>query len=392
MAKIVVEIVGKFCDNHSLTIINRNLALELAKHEDRFDVFITPRDHFDPKWKLRKAQAEGLDRLASKPKVAPDIQIRHQYPQSWRWPEHEKTKVVFIQPWDYVRIPSEWQYKFETFADALITPSAWTADNYLHSGMNPERLFVVPNGYDPAIFKPGKEACRFFDDKKLTFAFVGNHQKRKGLDILLQVWKETFTKGEPVRLFIKDNPAVYGRNKLREVVADLPKSSGCAEIVYCDEMLSEEEMASIYRSAQVLVHPYRGESFGMHVQEAVACGAFPIVTQGGPTEEFVPADVGYRIEAQVVVLDMTSPELFATKPGDSLTLMGWHAQALEPKAEALKERLRAIAASPEKEALFAKVRAHRSANTWENVVMRYAEVIERVQGARPTTRRRRFEG
>ena len=93
MAKIVVEIVGKFCDNHSLTIINRNLALELAKQGDSLDVFITPRDRFDPKWKLRKAQAEELDRLASKPKVAPDIQVRHQHPQYWRWPEIGRAHV-----------------------------------------------------------------------------------------------------------------------------------------------------------------------------------------------------------------------------------------------------------------------------------------------------------
>ena len=74
------------------------------------------------------------------------------------------------------------------------------------------------------------------------------------------------------------------------------------------------------------------------------------------------------------------------------TLMGWHAQTLEPKSDALKERLRAIFTGPDKKSLFAKVRAYHSPNTWQNVGKRYAEVLRQVHDAHGTTRRRRFEG
>lgn len=391
MARITVELVGRFFDNHSLSIINRNIALELASHGEPIDLLVTPRDRPDPKWKVDQTQVRRLTELASRERRVPDVQVRHAYPPMWEWPGDATTKVIYIQPWDYVRIPFEWQYKFETFADAVITPSRWTAENFVHSGLNPEYVFVVPNGYNPQVFNSDPEKSRFFDESKFTFLFVGNHQKRKGLDILLGVWKETFVKGEAVRLFIKDSPQIYGRNKIAALAEELPKSSGCAEILYNEAVLSEPEMANLYKNAPVLVHPYRGEGFGMHIQEAIACGAFPIITEGGPTEEFVPKDLGFRIESQVVVLDMTSPELFAIKPGDSLTLMGWHAQTLEPKAAALKERLRSIFDAADRDARLAKVKSFRSPNTWANVGQRYVEVIRKVHERAPDTRRQRFD-
>ena len=47
-----LEIIGKFYDNQSLSIINRNLLVEMDKKGT--DVFITPIDSFDPKYNLDK--------------------------------------------------------------------------------------------------------------------------------------------------------------------------------------------------------------------------------------------------------------------------------------------------------------------------------------------------
>ena len=70
----------------------------------------------------------------------------------WRWPAQSKTKVVYIQPWEYTKIPFEWQYKFEQFADYLITPSQWSINNFLDSGLSPHKAAVVANGYDSQYF------------------------------------------------------------------------------------------------------------------------------------------------------------------------------------------------------------------------------------------------
>ena len=78
---MIIEIIGKFFDNHSLSIINRNLAIGLAAKND---VYITPLDGFTPDAKLDKEIVKKLKTIMSKKwgKKEADLQIRHSYPQS----------------------------------------------------------------------------------------------------------------------------------------------------------------------------------------------------------------------------------------------------------------------------------------------------------------------
>lgn len=371
---IIVEILGKFYDNHSLSIVNRNIALELSKYNN-IKLFITPLDRYSPSNKVNKQELKILKSLEKSSKEDPDIQIRHTYPPIWRFPVSKKTKVIFIQPWEYSKTPFEWQYKWENFADAVITPSMWTGDKYLDSGLNPDRLHIIPNGYDPNIFNTTAEDSKFFDSKKFTFLFVGNHQYRKGLDILLNIWRDTFVRADNVQLFIKDTPQIYGHNNLLSQILHLQYHLDCGKIIYNNDLLSDKDMANIYKNSKVVVHPYRGEGFGMHIQESVACGAFPIITDSGPTEEFIPKEIGFRINTNKKVVDLTSPEIFATKPGDSLTNMGGHGWVLDPLPEHLKFTMRLIYSHHERKKFFDKVKQYENPNTWEAIGKKYLDTI-----------------
>ena len=374
---INVEIIGKFYDNHSLAIINRKLAIGLDKVDD-INIFITPLDAYGPEHKTNKDEVKVLKKLERKTETEPDIQIRHTYPPIWRWPSSSKTKVIFIQPWEYAKIPFEWQYKWENFADGVITPSMWTGDKFLEAGLNPGRLFVIPNGYDEKIYNKTPEESKFFDSKKFTFLFVGNHQKRKGLDVLLDVWKDVFVRADNVQLFIKDTPQIYGQNNLLSQILRLQYHVDCGKVLYNSDLLSDKEMANIYKNAKVVVHPYRGEGYGMHVQESVACGAYPIITDQGPTEEFIPREIGARIQTQRNHIDITSPELFALKPGDSVTGMGGHSWILEPEAENLKFQMRLIYQHHERKAMIDQVKSYDNPNKWDTVINSYKNAIIKV--------------
>ena len=384
---VTVEILGKFYDNHSLAIINRKIAIELSKYSENVNVYITPLDRYSSSNNLDKEEVKVLKTLEKNSSEEPDIQIRHTYPPMWRFPVSKKTKIIYIQPWEYSKIPLEWQYKWENFADAVITPSMWTGDKYLDAGLNPERLHIIPNGYNPEIYNTEPEESKFFDPKKFTFLFVGTHQTRKGLDILLNVWKDAFVKADNVQLFIKDTPQIYGHNNLLSQILSLQYHVDCGKIIYNSDLLSDKDMANIYKNSKVVVHPYRGEGFGMHIQESVACGAFPIITSQGPTEEFIPQEIGFRINTQRKAVDLTSPELFAVKPGDSLTNMGGHAWILEPEAEHLKFNMRLIYSHHERKKFFDKVKEYENPNTWENVGKKYLETILVVHSKADTPRR-----
>jgi glycosyltransferase involved in cell wall biosynthesis len=361
-----IKIVGKFYDNHSLSIINRYLALELAKVFPD-SVCIEPID--EPNY-LNKVSLSTLSELKKLESDAPaEIEIRHSYPIKWNWPSDNNTKVIYIQPWEFMAMPSEWQYKFDTFADAIITPSRWTANVYESAGINPHKIHVIPNGYNPEVFYN-----RNTDKETKTFLFVGCNQFRKGVDILLNAWANATKLTDNVKLIIKDTPSIYGRTSLQQDIIKLQYNSKCGRIEYDDANKSETDMAELYSSCTYIVHPYRGEGFGMHLQEAEACGVIPIVSQGGPADEFLTKPIFINTGRRVVNVY----DIFALKPGDSMSHMGQHRWVLEPDVNHLTSILNKLAASNVTIDF-----PSGNDNTWENIAKEYVRVITSVQTKKP---------
>lgn len=380
-----IEFVGKFYDNHSLSIVNRNIVLEMVRKGQ--DVKIVPLDAYDPDYGINKEdikvlkQAEMLERAE-----APDIQVRHSYPPIWNWPISDETKIVYIQPWEYPKAPFEWQYKFETFADAVIVPSNYVMDVFSKGGLNPAEGFVVPNGYNDALFnleKGDSVEHLNIDSSKFNFVYVGNSQWRKGLDILLNVWANCFKKYDNAKLIVKDNPRVYGRSNLLQEIINMQYKTGCAEVIYIDDELSDKEMSDIFKASNVLVHPYRAEGFGMHVQEAVACGCIPIISANGPTDDFIPNDAGLKLPTQGKAINITDPSIFAMKPGDAATLMSTHTFIQEPKPEELDKALKYVYNSHEKDVMYDKVKSINTLTNWSTVVDNYIGVFNEVNSRLP---------
>jgi glycosyltransferase involved in cell wall biosynthesis len=312
-----IELVGKFFDNHSLSIVNRNIALSL---KDKVNLRCVALDEPTSN-SVDKSEIEQIVELTKKEEFIPEVQVRHSYPPIWNWPISEKTKIAYIQPWEYRTVPFEWQYKFETFADLVIAPSKFNISSYTSSGLNPSRTKVVPNGYNPNIYYNKNKRS----DSKIKILYVGCHQFRKGVDILLKLWSNATKNSDNLSLTIKDTPSVYGQSDLQKDIIKLQYNKKCAEIIYDDSSKTDEEMADMYNEHHILVHPYRGEGFGMHIQEAMACGCIPIVTAGGATDDFV---VDYKINSSARVVNMY--DIFGLKPEDSSTMMGQHKFVLEP--------------------------------------------------------------
>jgi glycosyltransferase involved in cell wall biosynthesis len=375
-----IEFLGKFYDNHSLSIVNRNIVLELYKKGIK--VKLLSLDSYDPTNNVDKSQIKVLKELESLDQEVADIQLRHSYPPIWKWPANKATKIVFIQPWEYTKVPFEWQYKFEQFADALVVPSNFCRQVFEMGGIDPEKLFVAPNGYNAETFntdEPEVDVSTFGIDKsKFNFVYVGNAQWRKGLDILLNAWVGTFDKADNARLIIKDSPSIYGDTNIINEIIKMQYKSSCAEIIYIDQNLSEKDMAAIFKASKVVVHPYRAEGFGMHVQEAIASGCFPIVSANGPTDDFIPDHSGIKVQVQKKIININDPSIFALKPGDSTTLMSTHTFANEPSLDHLKNAMSFVYHSHNKESILSRSKNNNKLNTWESVADYYISILNKV--------------
>ena len=127
---------------------------------------------------------------------------------------------------------------------------------------------------------------------------------RKGIDILLEAYGRAFTSGDDVCLVLKafGSRTFYKGQTAEDAVLAFQSVAGSPELVLLDEDLSFDEIPALYRACDVLVQPYRGEGFCLPALEALACGRPVIVTDGGSTDDFVPAECGWRVPSRRVPL------------------------------------------------------------------------------------------
>jgi glycosyltransferase involved in cell wall biosynthesis len=304
---------------------------------------------------------------------AAEVEVRHQWPPDLS--PAPSGRLAVIQPWEFGAVPREWAEATRANVDELWVPSEMVRRMYLAGGLDPERVVTIPNGVDLDRLNPLGERFELPVAKDITrFLFVGGLIWRKGPDVLLAAWQRAFAGREDVVLIVKDVgvSGVY-RDGDRAAIAAHVAAEALPRIVVIEEELSDAQIADLYRSCDVLVHPYRGEGFAMPVLEAMACGLPTIVTAGGPTDEFCPPEAGWRIRS--------SRAEFPSDRVDTLDTIGrpW---VLEPDSEHLAELLETAAADPQqRERRGAAARTAAEAYSWDAVAARYSERISALVAA-----------
>ncbi len=265
-----------------------------------------------------------------------DITVRHAWPPDFTAPA--SGALVVIQPWEFGTLPATWVKSLEN-VDEIWANSSYVRQVYVDSGVDPAKVKYLPHGIDPNKFRPDLTPLPLKTDKKFKFLFVGGTIGRKGPDLLLQAYLETFTAADDVCLVIKDfgGKSVYAGQTLVDKIREAQQKADAPEILYLDQELAGDEVPRLYAACDCLVHPYRGEGFGLPVLEAMACALPVIVTAGGSTDDFATKDLVYHLPAVKASL---GPEVGGMK----LVHNGWW---LEPDYAELKRLLRAVPQAPE---------------------------------------------
>jgi glycosyltransferase involved in cell wall biosynthesis len=99
---------------------------------------------------------------------------------------------------------------------------------------------------------------------------VGGTIFRKGIDVLLQAYGQAFTSRDEACLVIKDlgTGTFYRGQTAEEPITRFRGTPGAPEVEYLGNDLTSEEMAGRYTACDCLVHPYRGEGFGLPIAES----------------------------------------------------------------------------------------------------------------------------
>jgi glycosyltransferase involved in cell wall biosynthesis len=234
-----------------------------------------------------------------------DVFIQHDYQQNFSEVSlPEEGKAVTVRTWDFGPFPPAWVKKINEEFDQLWVHTRWIRENAIRGGVRPEKVYVVPLGFDELTFRPRGPIHHLPTRKSFRFLFVGRTVIRKGVDILLRAYTTAFGPGDDVVLVIKDNPSdvFYQGIDIREEIVSLARRVDTPEILYLDGFLTKQQLASVYRACDVGVFPYRAEGFCLPIIEAMACGKPCIVPNFGAALDFCGPRNSFPVDVRRIQL------------------------------------------------------------------------------------------
>ncbi len=293
-----VTVAGHVNKTYSLAAINRTLA-RAVEYERPGRVRLLPVEG-EPTSQLNEVPAEEYDlisRLAARPphETGPVVVISQHYPVYVpAEPADARMALVF---WEESLLPAATVETLNRSFDAVLAPSQFVAKALLDSGVS---LPVHWVGFAPeldAFLAVDRAGERPVGDI-FTFLHVSSAFPRKGIDVLLAAYARTFRAGDPVRLVIKTfgNP----HNDVAAQITALRAADPQAPMIeVIDDDFGVPEMADLFRDADAMVLPTRGEGFNLPAAEAMAACVPLIVTGYGGHMDFCNAAnarlVDYRL-------------------------------------------------------------------------------------------------
>lgn len=234
--------------------------------------------------------------------------------------------------YEFTKILDIWTTGFDAWCDEVWVPARFVARVFERNGVDPTRIFVVPEAVDAFYFDaavhselalppagPTSGHWKYFCNREIPegrpphFKFFSNFkwESRKGWDILFSAYFTGFQSDDAVSLYIlthiwkNGGPETFvsrhNQTYLNVVLSELAASLGFSSLLetphFCiitDDM-SESEIARLYRSTDAFVLPTRGEGWGLPAIQAMAMGRPVITTAWGGQLEFLRPDCAFMI-------------------------------------------------------------------------------------------------
>jgi mannosylfructose-phosphate synthase len=203
----------------------------------------------------------------------------------------------------------------------------------------PERIAMIPPGYDDTRFFPVSEATREATRRQLgldgrIILALGRMARNKGYDLLLRAMPPVFERVADVRLLLaagSSEPSDGERGQIAGLRA-LAEELGIGDRVLFHDYIADEALADHYRAADVFALSSRYEPFGMTAVEAMACGTPTIITTEGGLWQMV------RWGIDAIYANPFDPEAFGHAVAAVLTYPHVAAQLASAGSEAARAR------------------------------------------------------
>ena len=283
-AAMQFTVTGHVNGSYSLAAINRTLALALdvarpggVRLAPVETVPITDLSH------VPVSKRTGIEALVARPKAvtAPHVVISQHYPVLVPSERGDLTLAYFF--WEESVVPIETITGLNANFDAVLAPTVFVKKVLIDSGLSiPVRLV----SFAPQLEAYEVLAAAVRPARAFTFLHVSSGFPRKGVDALLAAYGRAFRITDPVHLVVKVFPNPL--NSVAQQISDWKAAYASApSITLIDHDMTEAEVLDLYRNADAVVLPTRGEGFNLPAAEAMAAGLPLIVTGYGGHLDFV---------------------------------------------------------------------------------------------------------
>lgn len=174
------------------------------------------------------------------------------------------------------------QFTLADVSQAICVSHTSKENTVLRSGLPPEKVFVIPNAVDTAMFKPGPERPL---GNEIVIVVISRLVYRKGADLLVEVIPEVCHLYPNVRF------VVGGDGPKRVRLEEMREKHSLQDRVEMLGAVPHARVRSVLISGHIFLNSSLTEAFCIAILEAASCGLLTVSTRVGGVPEVLPDDM-----------------------------------------------------------------------------------------------------
>lgn len=174
------------------------------------------------------------------------------------------------------------QFTLADVSQAICVSHTSKENTVLRSGLPPEKVYVIPNAVDTAMFKPAAERP---SGNEIIIVVISRLVYRKGADLLVEVIPEVCRMYPNVRFIVGgDGPKRVRLEEMRE-------KHSLQDRVEMLGAVPHAQVRSVLISGHIFLNSSLTEAFCIAILEAASCGLLTVSTRVGGVPEVLPDDM-----------------------------------------------------------------------------------------------------
>lgn len=166
--------------------------------------------------------------------------------------------------------------------DKIFVCSSWAKNIILNNiNIKEENVIVIPLGVDNSIFKPSQT-----NNKTTIFFNCGKWEIRKGHDILVKLFNDSFDQNDNVQLWLMCGNPFLSEEETKKWHNLYYQSKLGSKIRIIPRLDTQKEVYNIMSKIDCGVFPSRAEGWNLELLELMSCGKSVICTNYSAHTEF----------------------------------------------------------------------------------------------------------